>query len=273
MHTINMAASTLFRCTACLFLLLSLVLLLESLKTCPRDTYAATSLSVTLNLDVKQFPGRRTSRYTARYTTSTKYPLSYKFKAGLRLISAGFMASFLVLLSVDVSLNPGPTENLYDTAEIPKLRGLKIAHLNVRSILNKMDDVRSLAHNKRFDIFTFSETWLNPSIKDFEVHIPGYTLVRQDRTGKRGGGTAIYVRNGIPYKHRQDLSAENIKSSWVEVNRLKCKKLFVGCVYRPPNACSDTFIDLLNNSLLKLPTGSHIVLLGGVNIDFLMMKR
>ena len=83
------------------------------------------------------------------------------------------MASFLVLLSGDVSLNPGPTGNLCDTAEIPKLRGLKIAHLNVRSILNKMDDVRSLTHNKRFDIFTFSETWLNPSIKDSKLNIPG----------------------------------------------------------------------------------------------------
>ena len=43
--------------------------------------------------------------------------------------------------------------------------------------------------------------------------------------GKRGGGTAIYVHNSIPYKHRPDLSAENIESSWVQVNRLKCKKL------------------------------------------------
>ena len=72
----------------------------------------------------------------------------------------------------------------YDTAEIPKLRGLKIVHSNMRRILNKMDDVRSLI-SKRFDIFTFSETWLNPSIKDSELNIPGYTLVRQDRTGKR----------------------------------------------------------------------------------------
>ena len=92
------------------------------------------------------------------------------------------------------------TENLCDTAEIPRLRGFKIAHLNLRSILNKMDDVRSLTHNKRFDIFTFSEIWLNSSIKDSELDIPGYTLVRHDRTSKRGGGMAIYVRNNIPYK-------------------------------------------------------------------------
>ena len=57
----------------------------------------------------------------------------------------------------------------------------------------------------------------------------------------------IYVHNSIPYKHGPDLSTENIESSWVEVNRPKSKELVVGCVYRPPNACSDTFIDLLND--------------------------
>lgn len=83
----------------------------------------------------------------------------------------------------------------------------------------------------------------------------------------------IYVRNSIPYKHGPDLSTENIESSWFEVNRLKSNKLFVGCVYRPPNACSDTFIDLLKDSLSKLPVGSQIVLLGDFNIDFLSQNN
>ena len=78
----------------------------------------------------------------------------------------------------------------------------------------------------------------------------------------------IYVHNSIPYKHRPDLSTGNMESSWVEVNRVKSKELVVGCVYRPPNACSGTFIDLLNDSLSKLPVGSQIVLLGDFNIDF-----
>ena len=81
------------------------------------------------------------------------------------------------------------------------------------------------------------------------------------------------MHNSIPYKHGPDLSTENIESSWVEVNRPKCKELVVGCVYRPPNACSDTFIDLLNDSLSKLPVGSQIVLLGDLNIDFLAQKN
>ena len=83
----------------------------------------------------------------------TQLQQSTRYLTSLCLISASFMASFLVLLSGDLSLNPGPTGNFYDTAELPKLHGLKIAQLNVRSILNKMDNVRSLIHNKRFDIF------------------------------------------------------------------------------------------------------------------------
>ena len=45
-----------------------------------------------------------------------------------------------------------------------------------------------------------SETWLKPHIPDGELNIP----VRQDRIGKSGGGTMIYVKDGIPFHERPD---------------------------------------------------------------------
>ena len=80
-----------------------------------------------------------------------------------------------------------------------------MAHLNVRSLVNKIDDVRSLIDKNPFDIFTVSESWLNSSISDSEISLSGHALVREDRKNKRGGETAIYVRDGIPYTHRIDL--------------------------------------------------------------------
>ena len=62
------------------------------------------------------------------------------------------------------------------------------------------------------------------------------------------------------------------KTLWVKNDEKKNTKL-VGCIYRPPNACSDAVIDLLNDSLSKLPAGSQIVLLGDFNIDFLAKKN
>ena len=82
----------------------------------------------------------------------------------------------------------------------------------------------------------------------------------------------MYVCDGIPYNHRMDLTAENIETCWVEVNRQKCKRLFVGCVYRPPNVCFDSFIDQLNNLLTELPADSEIIVLGDFNVDFLARK-
>ena len=48
--------------------------------------------------------------------------------------------------------------------------------------------------------------------------------------------------------------------------------MFVGCVYRPPNVCFDSFIDQLNNLLTELPVDSEIVVLGEFNVDFLARK-
>ena len=104
----------------------------------------------------------------------------------------------LISLSNDVATNPGPICSF--ALPPPNVRGIKISHINTQSILPKIDSVRLLMKDKPFDIFSTSETWLNLSISDSEVAITGYSIVRMDRQGKIGGGTAVYVRNGSPSK-------------------------------------------------------------------------
>lgn len=143
-------------------------------------------------------------------------------------------ALMMICLSNDVSLNPGPT--VLQSANLPTIRGFKISHLNVRSITHKMDSIRLLLKDKTFDIFTVSETWLNPRITDAEITIPGYSVVRKDRTS-RGGGVAIFIRDEIPFKIRRDIATNtaNYESLLIEINRHKCKKQFVCCIYKPPD--------------------------------------
>ena len=48
--------------------------------------------------------------------------------------------------------------------------------------------------NNKYDIFTISESWLDSTICDADILIPGYTTFRQDRgLHKRGGGLLVYV--------------------------------------------------------------------------------
>lgn len=53
-----------------------------------------------------------------------------------------------------------------------------------------------------FDIFTISETWLDSSVNNESIHIPGYTLYRQDRgPHKPGGGLCVYIKKTTKFHH------------------------------------------------------------------------
>ncbi|XP_058013047.1 uncharacterized protein LOC131185023 [Ahaetulla prasina] len=73
---------------------------------------------------------------------------------------------------------------------------------NIRSLANKMDEIRLL--NKYYSDFRnsavlcFSETWLNESIENSSLNIPGFQIERSDRIPetsgkKKGGGLCLYI--------------------------------------------------------------------------------
>ena len=47
-----------------------------------------------------------------------------------------------------------------------------------------------------FDIFTISETWLDSTVDNQVMEIPGFVFFREDRgEHKSGGGLAVYIRD------------------------------------------------------------------------------
>ena len=63
-------------------------------------------------------------------------------------------------------------------------QGLHICHLNVRSLLNKLHEIKKILKNKNLQILTISESWLADTISSNEVYIEGYNFYRQDRSYK-----------------------------------------------------------------------------------------
>ena len=84
-------------------------------------------------------------------------------------------------------------------------RGLVMACLNINSLVSHIDDLRVF---KDIDILPINETKFDANIKDGEVHLPGYDVVRKDResNGRNGGGVCTYVRSNINFQLRVDLS-------------------------------------------------------------------
>ena len=109
---------------------------------------------------------------------------------------------------------------------------LIIAHININSIRNKFEMVKTTITDKT-DILLISETKLDSSFLVNQSLIDGFTPpYRLDRNAN-GGGIMLYVTEDIPSKllsnNDQNIEIENIL---VEIN-LHSKKWLVCATYNP----------------------------------------
>ena len=88
--------------------------------------------------------------------------------------------------------------------DISKIKGLKIASLNVNGLMKHIEEIRVMLINYPFEILAISETKIDSTISDSEIHINGYTIIKKDRT-KNGGGIAFYIKDTLSYSDRNDL--------------------------------------------------------------------
>ena len=121
-------------------------------------------------------------------------------------------------------------------------KGFKIMHLNIRSLIKKIDQFRIYASNNQYDIMCINETWLDDKISDLEVGIDGYDLLRKDRK-RTGGGVAMYIRSSINYKIRQDVMPDYLELITVEIIKPKAKPFLLNTWYRPPDMPMEAFND------------------------------
>ena len=84
-----------------------------------------------------------------------------------------------------------------------KLSSLKICHVNIRSLLCEscLIELEILCAAQQVDVLCISETWLSPfraKAGTSLINIPRFQpAFRRGRLHGRGGGVAVYVRNGL----------------------------------------------------------------------------
>jgi hypothetical protein len=83
-----------------------------------------------------------------------------------------------------------------------------------------------------------NETTLDSSVKDHEVCMPGYEIIRRDRSvnGRNGGGICIYFRPDINYEIRDDLHLEILENLVLEIKKTRSKPILVSTWYRPTDS-------------------------------------
>ena len=177
--------------------------------------------------------------------------------------------SFFKLLrffSADIILNPGPS-HINQTSDnnewdVFKARGLHFIHININSLLPKIEELRRIACQSNAVVVGLSK--LDNSIFDLEIEIDGYNILRFDRN-RHGGGVACYVRNDLSFTKR-NYFPHDIETIFIEIFLPKTKPMTVGIVYRPPSQTS--FLETMNEHFYKLDTiNKETYILGDFNIS------
>ena len=136
----------------------------------------------------------------------------------------------------------------------PNNYNLAVLQLNIRSLLAHQQELKHLLanlskHNCIINVMLLCETFLSKNTRNM-VNIPGYTHIGNYRTDRKGGGVSILLKNGIPYKRREDLDIfieGKTESVFVETISKCGKPIIIGSMYRPPNTDLEQFSDNLTN--------------------------
>ena len=134
---------------------------------------------------------------------------------------------FILLLSGDINLNPGPNADALpfsnegfssDKSQIFsgsddgnlnfkkwavfKRKGLHFVHISINSLLPTINELQYLTKLSNASIVGIVETKLDNSILSSEIEIEGYDLLRLDRSC-RGGGVACYIKKSLAYNYKE----------------------------------------------------------------------
>ena len=86
---------------------------------------------------------------------------------------------------------------------------------NARSMSNKIDELLCEINASNAHRVIITESWLNVSQNSNLFQIDGYTFIRKDRTSKKGGGVAVYIRSHLSPTHWKDLEEEDFEVIWI----------------------------------------------------------
>ena len=165
------------------------------------------------------------------------------------------------------SANSSQNNQIRQNNNTMQMTSMKLAHSNINSIRNKIDDIASELSD--YEIICISETKLNDSILTSNLMLNTYnTPIRKDRNHNDGGGLIIYIKNNIFFKRRDDLESNIIENIWVEIHSVR-KKFLLGLFYRPPESRVNYWNEFDNIIEKASEENLDIIVMGDLNYDIL----
>ena len=150
-------------------------------------------------------------------------------------------------------------------------KGFKIAHINIQSLRNKIDQLNIFLHDNNIDVLCVTESWLTSDIEDNVITIPGYNVCRQDRENldREHGGIVNYIKEGINYSEKSDVlnTSNDIEVVLIEIALPNTRPFLLSTVYRIPDATVD-YLNAVDDLFQNCSTQyDEMIIVGDFNLD------
>ena len=117
-----------------------------------------------------------------------------------------------------------------------RMKGIYNAHLNIRSLKNKVGEIKNLISQHKPNIFGLSECELrkvNNIFDENKLKIPGYKILFPKSWTTQGyARVVVYVKNGLEFEQLHDLEQEEVQSIWLRGGFKNGKRIFFCHGYR-----------------------------------------
>lgn len=147
-----------------------------------------------------------------------------------------------------------------------------IIHLNIRSLVNKIDLIRQILVGSTIDCLCLTETWLREIITNDLISVKGYVLWRVDRDtcgeSKKGGGICVYIKDKFDTELILSRIDGNLEVLGVKFRSNNSGRIDCFTVYRPPKGNINLAIEGLHNIATQWGSVDKMIVHGDFNIDY-----
>ena len=149
--------------------------------------------------------------------------------------------------------------------------GLKLAHINVRGLLGKFNEITLLLEESNIDILAITETHMDRSMQNETVKITGYEAEKHDRD-KNGRGCLFYWKENLDVTVNSVINATKATESvWIKLH-IYSQRYLIGSTYSPPDKYDfyDKLKIILDSIWIKR---KNVILMGDLNSDLLFRGK
>ena len=127
-----------------------------------------------------------------------------------------------------------------------------ISASDVKGLRRNMEELIFTLDEKKIDIVSINETFLKPKHK---ITIPGYKIIRKDRSTQQGGGVALIFKTDIQFNNFKlniNNNRGNAEYVTIKVNTKKLNELIICSYCSPKRVVYEQLFEKLDNNFNSL---------------------